>query len=161
MSRERRYWDSDCFLGWLQAEVDKQDACRGVLEEANAGNILIVTSALTIAEVLAVRGRLKIGQEKRVAVEQFFKREYIAVQNLTRRLAEAAREVVWDHGIAPKDAIHVATAAAANVDAMNTFDVDLIKKSGLVGSPTLVICKPFVRAPKLDLRLPPTGEYDA
>lgn len=108
-----------------------------------------------------MRGRLKIGPEKRVAVEQFFKHEYVSVQNLTRRLAEAAREVVWDHGVAPKDAIHVATAAAAGVDAMNTFDADLIKKSGLVGSPALVICKPFVRAPKLDLKIPPTGGFDA
>lgn len=133
----------------------------GLLEEAKAGNILIVTSALTIAEVLAMRGRLKISPERRLAVEQFFNHEYIAVQNLTRRLAEAAREVVWDYGVAPKDAIHVATAAAANVDAMNTSDGDLIKKSGLVGSPGLVICKPFVRAPRLDLKQPLMGKYDA
>ena len=161
MIRERRYWDSDCFLGWLQAEVDKQEACRGVLEEANAGNIIIVTSALTIAEVLAMRGRAKLAPNKRLDVEQFFKHDYIAVQNLTRRLAEAARDVVLDHGVAPKDAIHVATAVAANVDVMNTFDGDLIKKSGLIGSPALVICTPFVRAPRLDLKSPPQGEEDA
>lgn len=79
MSRERRYWDSDCFLGWLHSEVDKQEACRGVLEEAKAGNIQIVTSALTIAEVLALRGQPKILAVKRQAVVQFFKYDYITV----------------------------------------------------------------------------------
>lgn len=161
MSRERRYWDSDCFLGWLQAEPDKQEACRGVLEEAKAGSILIVTSALTIAEVLALRGRPKIEARRRHAVEQFFRQNYISVQNVTRRIAESAREAVWDHGILPKDAIHVATALAAEVASMNTFNVNLIKKSRLVGTPALTICRPFVNAPKLDLRLPPKGDDNA
>ncbi len=154
MSRERRYWDSDCFLGWLQAEPDKQEACRGVLDEAKGGSILIITSALTIAEVLALRGRPKIDASCRHAVEQFFRQSYISVQNVTRRIAEAAREAVWDHGIAPKDAIHVATALALEVSSLNTFDVDLMKRSGRVGVPALTICRPFVNAPKLDLRMP-------
>jgi predicted nucleic acid-binding protein len=158
VSRERRYWDSDCFLGWLRAEPDKQEACRGVLEEAQSGSILIVTSALTIAEVLALRGRPKVASDRRRAVEQFFRHDYISVQNLTRRLAESAREVVWDNGIAPKDAIHVATALATQVASLNTFDIELIKKSGLVGVPALTICRPFVNAPKLDLRQPKRGE---
>ena len=115
-----------------------------MLEEAKAGRILIVTSALTLAEVLALRGQPKIAAAKREAVVQFFKHEYIAVQNLTRKLAEEARELVWDHGIAPKDAVHVATALAGKVSMLHTFDADLIKKSGKVGAQGLTICKPFV-----------------
>lgn len=160
MSRERRYWDSDCFLGWLQAEADKQEACRSVIEEAKAGSILIITSALTIAEVLAMRNYTRIDPRQRQMVEQFFRHDYIAVQNLTRRLAEAAREVVWDHGIAGKDAIHVATALATNVVSLNTFDGNLIKKSGQIGTPALTICRPFVNAPRLDLRTPDRDSGD-
>jgi len=51
MKQRRIYWDSDCFLGWLKAESDKEELCGGILEEAEAGRILLVTSALTIAEV--------------------------------------------------------------------------------------------------------------
>jgi predicted nucleic acid-binding protein len=154
VSRERVYWDSDCFLGWLQAEPDKVDACREVLEEADAGRVIIVTSALTIAEVLAMRRREPIDRSRRENVEGFFRRSYIAVQNVTRTIAEHARSVVWDNGVLPKDAIHVATALATKVARLNTFDQGLLSKSGLIGSPALAICRPFVVSPKLDLRPP-------
>ena len=54
---------------------------------------------------------------------------------LTRQLAEAAWDLVWDHDIDPKDAIHVASALAAKVDVLNTFDGDLIGKSEDVFGP--------------------------
>lgn len=156
MSVERCYWDADCFLGWLQGEADKVDACRGVLEEASRGRLLIVTSALTIAEVLTVRGRERIGAAKRDRVTAFFRHEYITVENVTRRIAEAARDVVWNHGIMAKDAVHVATALAAKVPVLHTFDVNLQKRTGLVGSPPLTICRPFVTQGTLDLPPPST-----
>lgn len=150
MSKDRCYWDSDCFLGWLKEEPDKIDACRAVLEEAAGGRVLIITSALTIAEVLTVRGKERIDTRRREAVQAFFRREYIAVENVTRRIAEAAREVVWDHGIMAKDAVHVATALAINVRTLHTFDAGLLRKSGAVGQPPLVICRPFVPQGTLD-----------
>ena len=91
MSIDQRYWDSDCFLGWLQDEADKVESCRQVLAAAEDGKVLIVTSALTIAEVLALRGRLKIPATERSKVEGFFRNEYIVVRNITRRISEAAR----------------------------------------------------------------------
>lgn len=151
MTMERRYWDSDCFLGWFNAEADKEAHCRDVLEEAEAGKVLLVTSALTIAEVLALRGQPPIPPANRERVEAFFRRDYIAVRNVTRRIAESARALVWDHGIKPKDAIHVATAIDAKLSLMNTFDVHLTKRSGRVGEPKLVIERPSIRQPKLDL----------
>ena len=51
-----RYWDANVFLGWLKDEADKVDYCRPVIEAANAGKIKIVTSALTITEVLWMKG---------------------------------------------------------------------------------------------------------
>lgn len=96
------------------------------------GNVLIVTSALTIAEVLFIRQGPKLPPEKREVVEKFFKADYIAVRNVTRHIAELARDVFWDHGIKPKDAVHVATAAFFKVPVLHTFDGSLIGKSGLV-----------------------------
>ena len=54
---EFRYWDSNAFLGWLAEEPDKIGHCRPVIEAAEAGNVRILTSALTIAEVLWIKGR--------------------------------------------------------------------------------------------------------
>lgn len=149
MSIDRRYWDSDCFLGWLHAEEDKEDYCREVLEAAEDGKILIVTSALTIAEVLALRGKSPIPADKRVAVENFFRSDYIIVRNITRRISEAARSFVWDHRVKPKDALHVASAFDAKLTLLNTFDRGLLAKSGKIGDGSLRIEKPSWQEPKL------------
>lgn len=154
MTIERRYWDSDCFLGWLQAEPNKEESCRQVLEAAEEGKVLIVTSALTIAEVLALRGAPPIPASMRAKVEAFFRNDYIVVRNITRRVSEQAREYVWGHGVKPKDALHVATALDAGLELLNTFDIPLIGKSGSLGNPVLTIERPYWREPKLPLEAP-------
>ena len=131
---ERRYWDSNCFLAWLQDEEDRADKCQDVLALAERGEIEIVTSVLTITEVLRLRPRDALPSERRSTVEALFNRPSIRTMMLTRRLAESARDLAWDHGIAPKDSIHVASALAANVGVFNTFDGPLIGKSGLSAS---------------------------
>ena len=141
MTLGRRYWDSDCFLGWLQAEEGKIEPCRQVLNLAAKGDVEIVTSALTIAEVLHIKGRQPITADKRQQVTDFFKRSYIIAVSITRRIAEESREYVWDHGIDPKDALHVATAISAKVDVFNTFDRALIGKSLAVGNPKLLLAR--------------------
>ena len=148
---DRRYWDSDFFLGWLLAEPDKEEQCRAVLDAAEQGKLIIVSSALTIAEVLAIRGRPRVGDDRRALVEAFFRNEYIVIRNLTRRVAETARSMVWDHGIAPKDAVHVATALDARLTLLNTFDRDLCKHSNRLGSPLLTIELPQLIEPELPL----------
>jgi predicted nucleic acid-binding protein len=130
VSAELRYWDSVAFLAYFLAEKGRVDSCEAVLEEAEKGKILIVTSALTLSEVLALRGakRLVPRPKMKARVIDFFKNEYIAVQNVTREVAELSRDLVWDHGIKPKDAIHVASAIAAGVTVFETYDRPLITK---------------------------------
>jgi len=136
------YWDSNAFLGWLQEEADKVDLCRATLERAGGGEVVIVTSALTMAEVLWLRNAPPVGKDRACVVQKFFRRSCIRLRNVTREVAERAQSLVWDHGIKPKDAIHVATALAADVVALETFDDFLLSQSGKVGSPPLVIRKP-------------------
>ena len=142
MAQDRRYWDSDAFLGYFNAEPDKSDACEGVLAAAEDGRILIVTSALTIAEVIWAKNHGKVDASKRITIERFFRQPYISVHNVTRTIAEAGRSIVWDYGIKPKDAIHVSTAITNNVPVMNTFDDGLLKHNGSIGDPRLIIEKP-------------------
>ena len=149
MSRAPRYWDSDCFLGWLLAEPDKAGLCRSVLENAEEGGILLVTSALTLAEVLMLKGKLPIPASDRDTVEQFFRSDYIMVRNVTRRVSELARSLVWDYRIHPKDAIHVATAIESKLKLMNTFDKKLISRSKpLLKTYDLTVEKPIIDEPK-------------
>src|SRR5713101_5737809 len=114
------YWDSDAYLAWLQAEQGKADLCAGTLKRADLGEVIIFTSALTIAEVLWMRGAPTIPHEKAEIVRKFFRRSYFRVRNVTRTVAESAQDLVWMQGIKPKDAIHVATALDARALALET-----------------------------------------
>lgn len=142
MTVERIYWDSDVFLGWFQNEAGKVERCEGVIQRAERGEVLIVTSTLTLAEVLWMRNQPRLSKDKADLVQKFFRRSYIRVYNVTRKIAENAQSVVWDNGIKPKDAIHVSTAINLKVDALETFDEGLLKKSGQVGEPLLKIRQP-------------------
>jgi hypothetical protein len=95
MPVEPIYWDSDCFLGWLQAEAGKAELCEGTLDRADNGEVLIVTSSLTIAEVLWLRNAPQIPAQKADIVRKFFRRSYIKVRNVTRKIAEDAQDLVW------------------------------------------------------------------
>ncbi len=77
------------------------DRCESVLKRAVEGTILIVTSALTLAEVLNIRGMPAIPPSDRQMVINFFKNDYINVRNVTRQTAEIARTLVWDNAIKP------------------------------------------------------------
>lgn len=142
MSVEKIYWDSNCFLSHFQAVDGQVEKCDGVIERAERGDVLIVTSALTLAEVLWLRGGPKLSKDKAELIQKFFRRSYIRVYNVTRKNAEEAQSLVWDHSIKPKDAIHVSTALHLKVDALETFDKGLLKKSGHVGNPLLLIREP-------------------
>ena len=148
---ERRYWDSACFLAWLQDEAGRVEKCGDVLVLAERGEIEIVTSVFTLTEVLRLRPKEALPSERRTAVEGLFNRPSIRTMMLTRPLAEAARDLVWAHGVAPRDSVHVASALAAKVDVLNTFDESLIGKNGLIGTPPLAIEEPTVTQPELDL----------
>lgn len=139
-----RYWDSVAFLGWLADEADKVEYCRPVIDAAQSGTIVIVTSALTIAEVLWLKGHKKIDASHAKKIEAFFRHQWIVVREVDRFIAEDARELVWNKNVKPKDAIHLATALRRDVtyDQFDTFDGDLIKLSGALGEPPLTIGRP-------------------
>jgi predicted nucleic acid-binding protein len=146
LARDLYYWDANTFSGYLNEEPDKLLDCEPVLNEARKGHILLVTSALTLAEVLFIRkGGPKLPPEKRELVETFFKADYITVRNVTRSISELARDLFWDHSIDPKDCVHVSTAAFFKVPILHTFAKCLLGNSGItVNGHTLKIERPHV-----------------
>lgn len=143
MPVELVYWDSDAFLGWLQSEAGKVELCAGTLKRAEQGEVLILASALTLAEVLWMRGAPPIPRDKAEIVRKFFRRSHFRIRNVTRAISESAQDLVWTQGIRPKDAIHVATALDAHAYALETFDEGLLGKTGQIGTPALIIRKPL------------------
>jgi predicted nucleic acid-binding protein len=145
MSAARRYWDSSVFLAWLLPEPDRAAECRPLIRAAQKGEILIVTSALTLTEVIKLKDHPPLKDEQEKKIHSFFQNDYISVRNVDRFVAERARRLIWEHGVKPKDATHVATALRWRIPVLDTYDGDdLIPLDGKLGEPPLRIGKPFI-----------------
>lgn len=141
---ERRYWDSACFLAVLGNEPGRVQVCEPILRAAakRTVDVEIVTSAFTITEVLYPKGGSPLPPALRATVARFFRHPGIILVNVDRDIAESAQEFFWDHKVRPKDAIHVASAVAAKVPVLETYDDKLLKLSGKIGDGSLVIREP-------------------
>lgn len=139
------YWDSDAFLAYLNGETEDNRLmrCEATLAQAKAGRIRIVTSALTLAEVIYLKGSPKIPFEQDQMIREFFLNDWIIIHNVDRQISEAARMFVWKHQVMPKDSIHVATALRAKAEVLETFDGPLITRSGKLGTPPITIAEPM------------------
>ncbi|WP_420263744.1 type II toxin-antitoxin system VapC family toxin [Candidatus Magnetominusculus dajiuhuensis] len=139
-----RYWDSCCCLRWLKKESG-YEKCEGVIAKAEAGEIKIVTSVLTMAEVIYLRTEPKIDRRKSDEICSFFDNEYIVLINVDRHIAESSRNLLWDYGaLRPNDAIHIASAIEAEIPIIDTFDKYLINLNGKIGKPPLIIGQPDI-----------------
>lgn len=123
------YFDSCVFLAWLREEQGRVDIVASLFQEAKDGKLKILTSTLAIAEVLNINGlKSPIPKENREMVKGLFANEWIFPENVTRRVSEVAQELVWEYGIDPKDAIHIATAILHGVGTVYSYDDPLLKK---------------------------------
>ena len=146
MSIDKVYWDSDCFLALLKAETDKIDKCKGTIEKAEKGELLIIASAITLIEVIKMKGKQLIKREAEKKIRAFFDNAFISIRNVDREIGIIARDLLWKHiSLKPKDSIHVATAIFCKVPKLNTFDEGLLKLSNQFGdNPKLEICIPDI-----------------
>lgn len=143
--RDWRYWDACCFLGWLKAEEKQADACRGVIQLATKGELVLVTSAITLTEVIKLKRRAHIPKADAKLVRNFFKNDFIRLRSVDREIAELAQDLIWRHKfLHPKDSIHVATAIRHRLKVFDTFDQNLMKLSGKLGNPPIIINEPDI-----------------
>jgi predicted nucleic acid-binding protein len=145
-SKPRHYWDSCTFLAVLKNEDDKIGECLSVMKAAEAGEIIILTSALTFIEVIKLeKGKPKLSKDVEEKIRAFLRHEWIYVHEVDRKIGELARDLMWQYeSLKPKDATHVATAIWTKVDVLETFDDELIKLSGTIGDPLLHITRPYL-----------------
>lgn len=138
-----RYWDSSVFLGLLNDEPDRVNVCQGVIEAAERNEVHIVTSAITLVEVIKLRGEQPLGQEHEETIQKFFEQEFIIIRPVDTSIGLAARNLIWEYAhLQPKDSIHAATAVEYQVTSLDTFDDDLIRLNGNIGDPGLRIGYP-------------------
>lgn len=140
------------WIALIGEEVGRVERCDALIQQAKNGELEIWTSSLTLAEVYKFKcgADLKqLAQEKDQAFEMFLQQPYVVQIQLDHSVGVHARRLLRAHSPPlkkPNDAIHVASAAAGNVQALYTFDSqNLIPLSGLVqraDGGSLAICEP-------------------
>ncbi len=153
------YWDACVWIGFINEEPDKHAKALGVLDRARDGEVLIVTSTFTLAEVLKRKcGGVQVGIEgdEDDPFAELLKQDFVVLVNADWDAGVTARALYREfsnQGLKkPQDALHLATAVLENVDEMHTFDGDdLLKLAGKVkraDGMTLNICHPPDPKPK-------------
>jgi predicted nucleic acid-binding protein len=117
-----------------------------MMEDWKRGLVTLVTSTLTISEVLFVRVDSRVDHSRDKDIDALFDppppRKLLTVE-LSRYTAFRARGLARAMSLSWEDAIHVASALEAHCPVFHTTDDALWQKSGLVGgSPTLKIEAP-------------------
>ena len=136
-SPSRFAWDACTWIALIQREtnliangIDRYTRSRIVVDQAAAGKIEIICSALCIAEVCKKPNVLDTEKDE---VAAYFEHDYLIVSALRRDIAERARSVMMlpkVSGLKPQDACHIATALdAPRVTILHTFDEKLRKLS--------------------------------
>lgn len=154
-----RYWDSGCFMAVFNKEAGRVENCQSVMYAAERGEIRIVTSALTLTEVIKIKGKESLPADAEDRIKAFFEHEWIVVRDVDRFIAEQARDFIWKHNLQPYDAIHLATAYRMKLQHLDTYDrADLGKLDGKLGAPPMKIGEPPLIPYQADLPAIPPGE---
>lgn len=106
---------------------------RPLVERAMAGEIEIVVSAYAEVEVVKLDDEISDDDER--MIRDFFAQDFIIRADLDPLVAEIARQLVRRYPrvggltrVAPKDAVHLATALRWKVPIFETFDDRLIER---------------------------------
>lgn len=158
------YWDSCIFLAWLKDEDRPEGEMAGlasIAREVEKKNFSVITSVITIAEILTGRS----GEEVVAEFRKLFQRSNFQLMNVDERIAakaseirnhyieEAKREEVSSIRFA--DSLHLATAITSRVSRFHTFDGShekrgLLDLNGDVAGYPLVIEKPGTAQKEFD-----------
>lgn len=163
------YWDSCVFIDWMKQDKPKRlPAIEKMVKEAEASQIMIVTSAFTLVEVVRTEAGLVVSPSDEQKIINFMKNDYIEVRPLDRKIAETSRYLQRTAAAAgmkmPKgDSIQLATAmSVTGLQALYTFDeTDLVPHSGKWGNPPVTICLPPPPPPPAPVQQPLFGDQGA
>lgn len=158
----RIYWDACAWIAFINKEMPgaengitrpRFEMCRDTLKRAESGDIEIVTSAFTLAEVCK---RNPTPNAPVTNLAAFFDQKYILLIPIDKQIGLRAQnlQLAGIGGLKPPDAVHLASALIANVPVFHTFDkklIDLDKKLSLADGSELSIVRPTEELPMPEL----------
>ena len=127
---KKPYFDSSVFLAWIKKEVvngvNRRTPADHILTLAENGNITIITSTLTLAEVHKLRSGdrtpVKDNESLLKAFERYLENDWIRLVDVDRSIGEEANAFCVQYGLYPNDAIHLACAIRAKCDFLLAWD---------------------------------------
>ena len=148
MPPPRRLWDSCTIIYYLAGKAEDNPECPEIIAQAKRGELEIMVSMLAEAEVAKVDDELGPGDDSESMIREFFGRSYIVRVALEVEIAREARRLVRVYkGMKPLDAVHIATALRYAVPILETYDAEMLKRTGQEGEPPLIIRKPDAGEP--------------
>jgi predicted nucleic acid-binding protein len=158
----RLYWDACAWIAYINKEMPADgnaitsrrfEMCQNTLKRAEAGDVEIVTSAFTLAEVCK---RQPDPASPAVNLAAFFDQKYILLIPVDKQIALRAQnlQLAGIAGVKPADAVHLASALVANIPVFHTFDKKLLgldKKLNLADGSALSIVRPTEEVPMPEL----------
>jgi predicted nucleic acid-binding protein len=149
------YWDADVYLSYIEDQPDRAPLIELLLEDARVGQIELVTSAISIAEVAfaaseRLADRLSIDVERKidglwaVGAPTRVVEVYPLIAHRARNLMRQGVENGW--ALKPHDAIHLATAQQLRADEIHTYDGKWAKFSQFI---TIPVDAPGANQPRI------------
>ena len=130
--KRRVYWDACVFLSYVEERAGRADAIELFLEDADKGNVEILTSTISIVEVAFAKQEkdkraLDVAAETRIN-ELWGASSPVKLVEYNPTIAFRAQRLVRESVIRPgktlkpMDAIHIATALVMEIDEIHTYD---------------------------------------
>jgi predicted nucleic acid-binding protein len=104
-------------------------ALEEVTRRAEKGDLILVTSVFTMAEVAQVDESADAETQEKMILD-FFENDFIYVVAFDESICKSARQIIRSTKMKGKDAVHVATALSVpHVSSMHTYDTELLRKA--------------------------------
>ena len=123
----RAYIDSNIFVFACVSEDALGENCRKLLDSIVKGNLDAVTTALTFDEVFYKLSKLKGFDSAVLFTENFLQMPNLALAKVDESLVALAFGIVKKHKLAPRDALHTATAIAGKAEFLISEDREFSK----------------------------------
>jgi predicted nucleic acid-binding protein len=120
-------FDASVWVALLEDERDRADHVQRLLEQAEAGDLQVLVSTLTITEVTKgpKASDPPMSVEHQETFEEFLDNPYVTLVSVDPAVARRGRDIRREHrALKTPDAIMIATAIVAGAGVLYTYDED-------------------------------------
>jgi predicted nucleic acid-binding protein len=117
----RIYWDTMLFVYWLEDHPEQAPRVKRIFEKMEERKDVLCTSTFTMAELL-VGPKKQRSPEVAHRIKDFLNTSVVDLLPFTQDTAEHYADIRAANHVSPADAIHLASAAEADVNLFLTND---------------------------------------